>query len=180
MDVLDKDPSERGSGSLIWSLVMIVAGLVAIAVPFAASLTVAVLVSWLFFVGGVIHIAVSISHRKQKSFGWKLLLGIIYAGTGLYLMFMPIVGIWTLTLFVGSIFMVEGLFEVFMYFSLRKSPGAIWFLFDGALAFVLGAFVWASTGAGWVIGMLVGINLVVSGVSRLALHTSGKTPLKEA
>ena len=54
---------------------------------------------------------------------------------------------------------------------MRSVGGSSWFLIDGIVTLLLGLMIylqWPSSSA-WAIGTLVGVSLIVSGVSRLML-----------
>jgi len=56
-------------------------------------------------------------------------------------------------------------------FQMRPHSGWGWVLFDAIVTILLGALIWAHWpyNSEWVIGTLVGISFIVSGVSRLML-----------
>jgi uncharacterized membrane protein HdeD (DUF308 family) len=77
----------------------------------------------------------------------------------------------SLTLLLGSLFLVEGILHVALYFHLRALGAARWFLLDGIITLLLGLLIylqWPSSSA-WAIGTLVGASLIVSGVSRVMM-----------
>jgi len=157
-----------------WSIVMIVIGLLAIALPFAGSLAGEILVSCLLLASGVAHLVVAFSCRRMASFIVKLCVGIVYLVGGGAMLLFPISGLISLTLFVGALFFMEGIMEIVAYFVLRPLARAVWLVFDGILSIVLGVFVCASwpSSASWVIGLLIGVNLLISGSVRLALYAA--------
>jgi uncharacterized membrane protein HdeD (DUF308 family) len=80
----------------------------------------------------------------------------------------------TLTLVLAIFFLFEGVLEIILYFNIRKRPNAGWVLFDGIITLILGLLIWAhlpSTSV-WVIGTLVGISLIFSGISRIMLSAA--------
>jgi uncharacterized membrane protein HdeD (DUF308 family) len=60
----------------------------------------------------------------------------------------------------------EDVLEVVAFFLLRARSGSGWILFDGIIALLLAFLIWYSWPSNSV-GILVGINLFVSGFSRL-------------
>jgi uncharacterized membrane protein HdeD (DUF308 family) len=54
---------------------------------------------------------------------------------------------------------------------MRPAAGWGWILFDAIVTILLGALIWAHwpINSEWVVGTLVGISFIVSGVSRLML-----------
>ena len=72
-----------------------------------------------------------------------------------------------MTLLLASLFFIEGVLDVVLYFNLRPARGAGWVLFDGLVTLLLALFIgihWPSSSA-WAIGTLVGVSMIMSGVS---------------
>jgi uncharacterized membrane protein HdeD (DUF308 family) len=55
-------------------------------------------------------------------------------------------------------------------------PGSSWLLLDGIVTLILAILIWRSwpSSSEWVIGTLVGISMVFSGVSRLSLSLAAR------
>jgi uncharacterized membrane protein HdeD (DUF308 family) len=152
------------------SVLMIVVGVLAIAMPLWAGIGISVLVSWLIFLMGFAYLVYAFAARGVSGFLWRLLLGIFYVAGGLYLVFHPGLSLVSLTLVLAIILFAEGLMQIFSYFSLRVLPGSGWLLFDGIVTLALGLMIglsWPSASA-WAIGTLVGVNFLFSGITRLA------------
>ncbi|HEY3782872.1 MAG TPA: DUF308 domain-containing protein [Fimbriimonadaceae bacterium] len=165
------EPHERSKKSMIWAILMIVLGLAAIALPWAASIAVAVFVAWILILSGVVHIAVAFSNRAFASFAWKIVVGVVYVCGGVFMLIRPLEGAAAVTLFIAVLFFMEGIFEIGAYFALKKMAKSAWLIVDGIFSIVLGALIWAQWPAStvWAIGLLIGINLLMSGFSRLSL-----------
>ncbi len=168
-------------GSMVWSILLIVIGLAAIAMPWIATVTIAVFVSWILFVSGWLHLINALHHRHLPSVWLKTIVGLCYIGLGAYFLVFPSVAEASLTLLLGMFFLIEGIFELAAYLVVRHVRGAYWLLLDGVVALVLGFLVWASwpSDAKWSIGTLIGINFLVSGISRLMLSIHGHSELAE-
>jgi uncharacterized membrane protein HdeD (DUF308 family) len=177
-----KDSIERYNGLYIASsILMIVVGVMAIVLPLAAGIGVAIFVSWLIFLIGVAHLAYAFAARSASGAVWRVLLGILYIVGGGYLAFHPVVSLASLTLVLGAIFFAEGIMLIVTYFSTRKLPGSGWTLIDGIVTLILSLMIglgWPSTSA-WAIGTIVGINFLFSGFTRLG-HASAARKLLTA
>jgi uncharacterized membrane protein HdeD (DUF308 family) len=66
---------------------------------------------------------------------------------------------------------VEGVLEFILSLQLRPAPGSGWLLVDGIVTLVLAVMIWSTwpSSAAWVIGTLVGISMLFSGITRLML-----------
>jgi uncharacterized membrane protein HdeD (DUF308 family) len=164
--------------SNLWSVLMILAGVAAIAVPFAAGIGIATAVAWLIIVGGVLHLAHSFSSRGIGAVAWHVLIGVIYIAGGGYLALHPALNLVSLTIFVAVLFLIEAGMLLGAFFTFRRWRGAWWFLADAVLTLALAVFILITFpfSAAWAIGTLVGINLIISGVTRL-LHPGPAIPL---
>ncbi|MFY9674981.1 MAG: DUF308 domain-containing protein, partial [Terriglobales bacterium] len=61
--------------------------------------------------------------------------------------------------------------NVALFFKVREVQGSSWFLFDGIITLLLGLLIyvqWPSSSA-WAIGTLVGISMIISGITRVML-----------
>jgi uncharacterized membrane protein HdeD (DUF308 family) len=155
---------------------MIVAGVLAIVVPPAAGIAVALLVAWLLIFSGTVHLAFAWHTRTTGGFVWKLLLGILYILGGAYLLFHPMAGLASLTLALAIYLLGKGFLEFLLALRLRPMPGSGWVLFDGTIGVTLALMIWGRwpSSTEWVIGTLVGISILFSGVSRLVLSLAAR------
>jgi uncharacterized membrane protein HdeD (DUF308 family) len=158
------------------SVLMIVAGFLAIAVPQAAGIAVNLLVAWLLVFSGAAHLVFAWHTRTTGGMLWELLLGILYIFIGAYLLFHPVAGLASLTLALAIYLFAEGILELTLSFRLRPMPGSNWLLFDGIITLILSVLIWRTwpSSTEWVIGTLVGISMLFSGISRLMLSLAAR------
>jgi uncharacterized membrane protein HdeD (DUF308 family) len=167
---------EAVTGSIVISVLMIVAGVAAIFIPPAAGIAVAVFVAWLLIFSGAAHLAFGWHTRSAGGFLWELLLAIAYGGTGVYILLHPVAGLEALTLALAIYLAAEALLEFVLFLVLRRIGSSAWLLFDGIITLILAVLVfksWPSSSL-WVIGTLVGISMLFAGVSRLALSMAAR------
>lgn len=158
------------------SVLMILAGFLAIAIPQAAGIAVNLLVAWLLVFSGVAHLVFGWHVRSTGGILWEVLLGVLYILVGAYLLFRPVVGLASLTLALAVYLFAEGVLELILWFRLRPLPGSGGLLFDGIITLILGVMIWRTwpSSTEWVIGTLVGISMLFSGVSRLMLSLAAR------
>lgn len=164
------------TGSIFFSVLMIIAGLAAIFVPPAAGVAVAVFVGWLLIFSGVMHLVFGWHTRSTGGFLWELLLAIAYGWIGFYVLVHPLAGLEALTLALAIYLGAEALLELLLFFKLRPIGGSPWLLFDAIVTLILAVLVfktWPSSSL-WVIGTLVGISMLFAGVSRLGLSMAAR------
>jgi len=105
------------------SVMMILAGAVAIALPWAAAFAVNILVGWLLVFSGVAHFVFAAYARRSGGVIWEILLGLLYVVTGGYLLFNPLLGLVSLTLVLAAYLFAEGVLELILSFRTRPAPG---------------------------------------------------------
>jgi len=159
------------------SVLMIAAGILAIASPLAAGIAVNVLVAWLLVFSGCVHLVFSWYTRSTGGFLFELLLGILYIFIGVYLLMHPLAGLMSLTLALAIYLFVEAILEFLLGFKLRPLPGSGWLIFDGIITLILAVMIWRTwpSSTAWVIGTLVGISMLFSGTSRLMLSLAARS-----
>lgn len=155
--------------SIALSVLMIVAGILAIASPLAAGIAVNILVAWLLVFSGCVHLVFAWYRPSTGGFIWELLAGIVYILTGVYLLMHPVLGLESLTIALAIYLLVEAVLEFVLGFTLRLLPGSGWLVVDGVISLILAVMIWRTwpSSTGWVIGTLVGIAMLFSGTSRL-------------
>ena len=102
---------------------------------------------------------------------WKLLVGVAYICFGIYLILHPVLAVASLTLILASLFLIEGVLDIVLFVKMRSVGGSIWVLTDGIITLLLGLLIymqWPSSSA-WAIGTLVGISMIISGVTRVMM-----------
>lgn len=159
------------------SVLMIVAGILAIASPLAAGIAVNVLVAWLLVFSGGAHLVFGWHTRGAGGFLWELLVGILYIFIGVYLLLHPVAGLISLTIALAVYLFLEAILEFVLGFTLRPLPGTGWLIFDGIVTLILAVMIWRTwpTSAPWLIGTLVGISMLFSGTARLMVSVAART-----
>ncbi len=155
---------------MIYGLVCIALGLFAIAMPYVATMAVELTIGWLLVIGGVFGLLATFSGgQSTPGFWWSLLVAIVYLLAGVALLWHPVAGTVTLTLILTAYLIAGGITKVVMSVNMRnvipKAWG--WMLFSGLVDIALAVLIlsgWPGS-AGWVIGLLVGINLLMTGIA---------------
>jgi uncharacterized membrane protein HdeD (DUF308 family) len=165
----------KGSGwSMLWSIVMIICGILAISLPLASSIGLVIVLAWLILLAGAAHLVFAFQGHSLGGILWQLLLVVAYGFAGIYMLMHPLLGVLSLTLVLAVFLLFEGVLELVLYFQIRRRPHAGWVLFDGVVTLILGILIWIHwpSSALWIIGTLVGISLIFSGISRFMLSTA--------
>lgn len=162
--------------SIALSILMIVAGILAIILPPAAGIVATVFFGWLLVFCGITHFVFAWQTRSTGALLWELLIGIVYAVVGGYLLLNPLAGMISLTLGLAIYLFAEAILEFVLGSRLRGLPGSGWIFFDGIITLILAILIWRTWPfhSGWVLGTLVGISVLFSGVARLMLSLAAR------
>ena len=157
--------------SIVWGVLLIIFGMLAIGAPMLAAIAVTTVIAWLIVLAGVIHLIVAFHTHRAGSLIWKLFVGIAYLCFGIYLLMHPVLGVASLTLVLAVLFLIEGILNTILFFRMRAMRGSSWILIDGIITLLLGLMIylqWPSSSA-WAIGTLVGISMLISGITRVMI-----------
>jgi uncharacterized membrane protein HdeD (DUF308 family) len=167
--------------SVVVSILMILAGVLAIGLPVAAGIAVNIVVAWLLVFAGVAHLVFGWHLRAIGGIVWQVLLGVLYIGIGVYLLAHPVAGLATLTLALAIYLFAEGVLELILAFQVRSRQARGWLALDGVVTLILGFMIWRTWPASteWAIGTLVGISMIFSGATRLMFSLAARSLVKK-
>lgn len=155
-------------------IVLICIGIAAVALPFASSVAVELLIGSAIAVAGLFKLVHAIKSRTAGGFFAELLISLLMIAVGALLLIFPLEGILTLTVLLAAFFMVSGVFRIIGALQMRDVPTWGWALASGVIALILGVIIWAELpgDSRWVLGFIIGIDLIFSG---LTLVITGQT-----
>lgn len=161
---------------LALGIVFVIAGIAAIAFPLLSTIAAKIALGWIFMISGVVLIVHAFSSKEWSGFLLGLLLGALYVVVGGWLAFFPFTGIITLTLLLAALFLAEGVLEVVIGVRVRPHDGWGWMVASGVVAIAVGVLIAMNlpSSATWAIGLLVGINMLSTGMSFIVLALAGK------
>jgi uncharacterized membrane protein HdeD (DUF308 family) len=164
---------------LIQGVVMAILGLFAIAAPVIATLAVDIYAGWLFLISGIVGIVTLFTRQNISSFLWTLIAAVLALVVGVLLIWRPAAGVLSLTLLLIGFFIAEGVVQILAAFKYRSAVGNAWtwMLFSGIVDLILAAIIlmgWPGTAA-WTLGLLVGINLFLSGLALVMTSLAGRS-----
>ncbi len=170
-DELAADVRSATTWSIVLSVLMIAAGVLALAVPWIAGIAVTAFVGWLLLFSGGCHLVFAWRSSTARAVIWEVLLGIVYGLVGLYLLARPLAGLASLTLALAVYLFVAAVLEFVLAYQHRGTRGSGWLFLDGIVALVLAAMISATWpfSAAWAPGVLVGVSMLFGGISRLML-----------
>lgn len=163
---------KRASGwSIVLGILMILVGMIAILAPLIAGVVIVYVVAWTAIFNGGAQLVYGFRAHSGGRLVLEILLGLLYIVAGVFILTHPAGGLLALTLIIASFLLVYGVVALVLAFQMRPHTGWGWVLFDAIVTILLGALIWAHwpINSEWVVGTLVGISFIASGVSRLML-----------
>ena len=155
---------------LALGIVLIVVGMRAVSMTFAAGLATVTVLGVIALVAAATEFASAIWSRRWQGVLVHLLIGALYAVFAFLILSKPGMALATLTLLVAAMFLVGGIFRVVAAVALRF-PNWGWEVVSGLVSVVLGVMIWQDwpESAIWAIGLLVGIDLIFTGWAWVAM-----------
>jgi uncharacterized membrane protein HdeD (DUF308 family) len=172
------DPAEELRRARRWlgvaGVLSLLGGIVAIVLPNIASVATAIFVGWLLIFASALHVVDAFSTRDGRRIALRLLIAALSFAAGLYLLVAPLDGAFTLTVVLSMWFLAVGVARIATGIADRNVPGAGMLVLDGVLSLVLGLLIALQLpeSATWAIGLLVGIDLLFTGMLLLSLARS--------
>lgn len=178
-NTLTADVRKATTWSIALSLLIIVAGVLAICSPLIAGVAVTAIVGWLLIFSGLFHLVFAWRAGRPGAVLWQILLGLVYGAIGFYVIASPVAGLASLTLAIALYLFLEAALEFVLWSRLRDVPGRGWLMVDGIITLVLAVMIWSTwpSSAVWVVGTLIGISMFFSGITRLMLSMAARRVL---
>lgn len=167
---------ENHTWFMVLGVVMVLLGIAAIVFPSVATLAVELFIGWILVFSGVAGIVNAFHVSKWAGFLFSMFGALLALGVGIILLLFPLSGILSLTLLVAAFLIASGLLRIFLAFRLRPLDHWGWHLFGGMLALVLAGLILSQLpeAAAWIIGLLIGVDLIFSGWTLIMLAASAR------
>jgi len=170
--------SKNWSWFLIYGVAMIILGTIAISLSTMTVIVTIMLLGTLMIIGGIITLVDSFKFWRSRLSGFvvHLIMGILYLIVGIWLVSKPLTAAVTLTLLLGIMYIVLGTFRMLGAMMMRL-PYWGWRLASGILTAILGIIIlcyWPAVSL-FVIGLIVGIDLLFTGWTYILLAIAAKT-----
>lgn len=165
---------------IIWGILTIILGILAIGSPLVSGLAVALLVGMALLAAGI---SMTLFAFQAPSLGrgvLKFLFGALTIVVGITMLAQPGIALVDLTLLLGFYFIADGVVAMIVAFNVKPQPGWGWMTFNGIVTIALGWMIlkgWPVSGV-WAIGILVGIRLLFAGMTMLTLGTAANQVAK--
>ncbi len=151
-------------------------GVAAVIWPQISTLAVELYVGWIFLISGAAGVFMMFFAPNVSAFLWTLLTAALSLFAGVVLVWHPVEGAVSLTLLLVAFFIAEGVFQIAAALSYRTAfPDSWgWMLSSGIADIILALLLiagWPSS-ASWALGLIVGVNLITSGVATIVVTSA--------
>lgn len=171
---------KTSNAATIWGVLTIILGILVMASPMAAGAVVGITVSILIAVAMIIAgVSQTIYAFQAGSIGRGILM-LLFGGVtiiaGIAIITRPEIALAMLTMFLTIYFIVDGVTTLIASTAVTGGQGKGLMIFNGVITLALGFFLWSGwpvTGI-WAIGILLGIRLLFSGITMIALGSVGR------
>jgi uncharacterized membrane protein HdeD (DUF308 family) len=169
---------------VVEGIILVILGMLAIFVPLFATITVTIILGWIFLASGIMGLITTLRARQAPGFWWSLVSALIAIAVGVILLAEPVTGAVSLTLVLIVFFVVEGVATIMYALEHRRELSGRWewMLVSGFIDLILAGIIFAGLPgtAAWALGLLVGINMVFGGVALVAIamhaRSNARTP----
>jgi uncharacterized membrane protein HdeD (DUF308 family) len=163
-------------------IALIALGVVAVLTPAVAGSALVIVIGIILLMAGSIPIVRELKAEASMEKAVGLTLGIITALTGIAVIGHPLFGLAFLTLLLVIYFVVEGVWKIVVSFRYKPATGRKWLLASGVLSLILGLLIWKQWPVSglWAVGVLVGINLLGTGMALVTLAFTLKSLDRDA
>jgi uncharacterized membrane protein HdeD (DUF308 family) len=178
---IQKGLKKGGLWLIVLGILQVIIGFFAIDAPMMAGIAVSVAVGVILLFHGFFEL---IGAFQAPSWGWGLfrfLSGLLAGLIGLVMLFKPVLGLGSLTLFIAGYFLIDGIDRIMQGWKMQGVPGRGWIIFGGVTSVVLAGLILAQwpLSSAWAVGVLVGIHLIFAGWAKIFVGISARSAGKE-
>lgn len=166
----------------MWGVLSIVPGVLAMGFPLLTSLSLAMLIGISMLVAGVSQTVFALQAGSFRAGIVRWLFGGITVFAGTVMVAQPGMTPASLTLLLAIYFFADGLNGIIAPVSVKAGSAKAWVAFNGVIALMLGVMIWRGwpLSDAWAIGVLLGIRLIVSGLTILALGSMRSAVMRDS
>jgi uncharacterized membrane protein HdeD (DUF308 family) len=170
---------EHSAFFLAEGIILVLLGALAIFLPLFATITITIILGWIFLVSGIVGLITTFGARKAPGFSWSLLSALIAIAVSIVLLVEPTAGALSLTLVLIFFFVAEGIASVLYALEHRRELSGRWewMLISGIIDLILAGIIFAGFPgtAAWALGLLVGVNMILGGVALVAIAVHARS-----
>jgi len=173
---------KKASGAVtLWGILTIILGVIAMGSPLITGLALAMIIGISLVAAGLMQTVYAFQAGSVGRGFLRLLFGGVTVLAGLSIIGQPGMALATLTLFLAIYFIVDGITTLIASSGVAGGQGKGLIIFNGIVTLVLGVMIWRGwpVSGAWAIGILVGVRLIFSGMTMMALGSVGREVSKQ-
>jgi uncharacterized membrane protein HdeD (DUF308 family) len=175
----EKKIKQNATVAMILGALTAFMGAMLLTAPVLTGLSVASIAGFVVVIAGVSQLV--FAFKAGEGF-WPYVGGVLTLVIGAYLAGNPVLASAILTIVLAIYFLASGISEILLSLQIKPVSGWGWMLFTGILSVLLGFMIWAQfpfSGA-MAVGVFLGIKLLFSGVTLVALGFAARSATKSA
>jgi uncharacterized membrane protein HdeD (DUF308 family) len=148
-------------------IAMIIFGMIALGNLFAATIAVIYVTGAMLIVAGVVEIIQAFGAKSWGKVAYWLLSGLLYAVAGILMFTNPLFAAGVFTLLLAVALFAVGVLRIIAGFDAKPAEGWGWMVAAGVFTVLFGVLIgvgWPINSI-WLIGMILGIDLIFQGVA---------------
>jgi uncharacterized membrane protein HdeD (DUF308 family) len=156
---------------LALGIVYLITGIIALGSVVMATAASVFVVGIMMVISGVAEVINAFQIKTWGKFVLWILLGALYIVAGFVTFQNPLLAAVFLTLILGAALIASGIMRIILAFSMKEGSAWLWVVFSGVVTLLLGGVIlshWPISGL-YVLGVFLGIDLVIAGVSWIAI-----------
>ena len=167
---------DNASFAVTAGIILVIMGVLAVASPLAAGLSITAIVGILLAIGGISQ---CIFAFKAGAFGrglWIFAVGLLMAIAGIHMFTQPVAGLAALTLILVAYLFAAGICELIIALQIRPEAGWGLSLVSAIVTLLLAMMLWRQFPVSgiWAIGILFGFKMIFSGRSLIYIRRIAK------
>lgn len=169
---VDAAPEEDHLGkgaSVLFGFLLVILGIAALSSFYITTYATILFFGWLLLIGGLVRVVLAFWGKKWSGFFLDLFMGILLSITGVLFINNPSLGLGTITLLLGFVFMVGGFMSVIASLAVRYHNWG-WSFAYGIFLFIFGIAVLRHYPLSGIllVGLFVGLEFFLGGAALIA------------
>jgi uncharacterized membrane protein HdeD (DUF308 family) len=176
---ITREVKSRSGWGIVLGVLTALLGLLLIAYPLFTATVTTIFIGSILIVVAIFEIVQAFGNGVGNFFA-RLLLGLVYGFGGVMLLTHPLYGVALLTVVLGTVLLFEAGATAVWAFQVKPASGWGWVLVDAIITAILGLLIlahWPSSSV-WAIGTLVGVAILLRGITRIGVSTGLRSVAK--
>lgn len=161
---------------MLMGIILIILAIILLLSPMAAGEFVIMAVAAVLVITGIAQVIQAFRSPGSADRIVSALLGVVIMGLGLMVWRNPEIGSGFLMVLLMLFFVVNGLWKVTTAWRFRGASGWIWLMLSGLVSLFFVWLLWSQwpVAGAWVIGVFIGIDLLLTGLSMVVLSITAR------